>query len=215
MIFARESDYRGFQNEDAELAGLPASGHSGYGLVFLFDGGRPGGEVAATLVHEMAHLLNRRGLGPALPSWLDEGIADDLSQSRVDAAGRIVPGTLGGVTIRTGNRITMYGARAALHQLAEAIDANRLRPLAELLDLDWGSFVRREGNLNYAQSSFFVRYLLDAEDRAHAVAFRAFLSDVAAGTPPAPETLRAKLGRSWEELDAGFRQWILAQREDL
>ncbi|HEX3130188.1 MAG TPA: SH3 domain-containing protein [Thermoanaerobaculia bacterium] len=214
ILFDRETDYRAFLDEDAELAGLPATGHTALGIVALWDAGRPEAEVGATLVHELVHLLTRRAIGPALPSWIDEGIADDLSQSRIDPSGRLLPGTLGGITIQAGQRIEMHGARAALQNLIEASDTGTLRPLPELLGLEWREFVRQRAEQNYAQSSFFIRYLLQGEQGSLAAGFRSFLSEVAAGKPPEPERLREKLGRSWPALDAGFRLWLLSQRED-
>lgn len=211
VIFSRESDYRAFLGQATSVAELPASGHTGHGIVSLFDGRRPQNEVASTLVHELAHLLNRRAIGPALPSWLEEGIADDLSQSQIDRSGKLLPGTLGGVTVRVGRRIEMHGARAALQDLRDAAAAGGLRPLPQLLALDWGEFVRGNGELNYAQSSFFVRYLLQGEQGALAPGFRAFLQEVSNGGPPEPEALRQKLGRTWPMLEAGFRLWVLAQ----
>lgn len=214
ILFDREADYRAFLDEDAELAGLPATGHTALGIVALWDADRSEAEVGATFVHELAHLLTRRAIGPALPSWIDEGIADDLSQSRIDPSGRLVPGTLGGVTIQAGQRIEMHGARAALQNLIEASDTGTLRPLPELLGLEWRDFVRQRGEQNYAQSSFFIRYMLQGEQGTLASGFRSFLSEVAAGKTPEPERLREKLGRSWPTLDAGFRLWLLSQRED-
>jgi hypothetical protein len=187
VLYAREKDYRAYQNQDRTLAALPASGHSGYGIVALFDGGRPESEVAATLVHELTHLLNRRALGPFLPSWLDEGLADDLARSHTDES-------------------------AALHQLARSLKADGLRPLPELLRLDWQGFMRDGGNLNYAQSSFWVGYLLEGEGGALASRFRLFLDAVAHGGPPTAEALQEILGRPWEDLQAGFNGWVLAQR---
>jgi hypothetical protein len=215
VVFAHEAAYRRFRDGHERIAGLPASGHSAYGLVALYDGGRDPAEVAATLVHELAHLVNRRAIGPALPSWLDEGIADDLAQSRIDAAGRLEPGALGGATVRTGPRIQMHGAHASLYQLAEAVHGGRLKPLPELLDLSWADFVASSSaRLHYAQSSFWVRYLLEGEGGALAEGFRGFLRGVATGGPVAPEALRGRLGRSWEELEAGYRAWLLARQAE-
>jgi hypothetical protein len=214
ILFAREADYRAFLDEDAELAGVPATGHTALGIVALWDAARPETEVGATLVHELVHLLTRRAVGPALPSWIDEGIADDLSQSQIDPSGRLIPGTLGGVTIRAGQRIEMHGARAALQNLIQAADTGTLRPLPELLGLEWRDFVRQRAEQNYAQSSFFIRYLIQGEQGELASGFRSFLSEVAGGRPPEPERLREKLGRSWPALEAGFRLWLLSQRED-
>lgn len=214
VLFAREADYRSFLREETDIGELPATGHTGYGIVSLYDGGRPADDVGATLVHELTHLLNRRAIGPALPSWLEEGLADDLSQSQIDPAGRVVPGTLGGVTVRAGRRIEMHGARAALQNLIQAAESGGLRPFPALLAMDWNDFVRRDAELNYAQSSFFIRYLLQAEQGSLAPAFRSFLADVAEGVPPEPERLREKIGRPWPALEAGFRLWLLGARED-
>lgn len=210
VLFAFRSDYQSFIDRDEQLAGLPASGHSGRGIVALWDGGRPATEVGSTLLHELVHMVNRRAIGPALPSWLDEGIADDLAQSRLDAAGRLAPGTLGGTTVEIGMGFQVYGARAALAQLRMALASGSTRPLPELLDLSWPEFVRSEQrNLHYAQSAFWVRYLLDGEGGALAPGFHAFLDAVAAGGEATPEALRGHLGRSWEELEAGWAVWVL------
>ena len=212
VLFADEAAYRGFQEREGRLAGLAASGHTSQGLVALFDGGRRRAEVGGTLVHELTHLLNRRAIGPALPSWLDEGIADELALSRIDEAGRLAPGTLGGAVVVEGFRRQFFGGPAALHRLAEGVEAGTLRPLPELLDLEWAAFVAGGGaRLHYAQASFWVRYLLEGEGGTLAPAFRAFLAGVAAGGSVAPEALRARLGQSWEELEAGYRAWVLAE----
>ena len=105
----------------------------------------------------------------------------------------------------------MHGARAALQDLLDAAKAGRLRPLPQLMALDWDEFVRQNGELSYAQSSFFIRYLLQGEQGALAPGFRAFLQEVSNGSPPEAEALRVKLGRSWPMLEAGFRLWVLSQ----
>lgn len=216
VVFAHEADYRRFRDAHEQIAGLPASGHSAYGVVALFDGGRSAAEVGSTLVHELAHLLNRRAIGPALPSWLDEGIADDLAHSRLDASGRLEPGELGGATVRSGMRLERHGAHASLFRLVEAVHGGRLRPLPELLDLGWGEFVRGggQGRLHYAQASFWVRYLLDGEAGALALGFHRFLAEIARGGPATPEALQAQLGLSWPELEAGYREWIVARQAE-
>jgi hypothetical protein len=122
---------------------------------------------------------------------------------------------LGGTTVRVGNTLQTYGGRAALIQLYETLLAGRLRPLPELLRLDWDDFVRRDSNLNYAHASFWVRYLIDGEGGALALGFHAFLDAVASGTPPTAEALQEKLSRPWSELQKGFEDWVLAQREAL
>ena len=211
VLYARQDEFEAMQREDPRLRGVEASGQYGYGIVALYDGGRAGTEVASTLIHELTHLLNRRAVGPQLPSWLDEGIAEDLGLSRVEADGRLAPGTLGGVMVRAGQRIQIYGAHSSLARLAGAAEAGRLLPLARLLALDEQGFVHDQARLTYTHAAFWVRYLLAGENGALAPAFHAYLAAIAAGGPATPEALGERLGRPWEELDRGFAAWVKAE----
>jgi hypothetical protein len=209
VLFDREEDYRRLQAADSVLAGLPAAGHTARGLVAAFVGGQGPGEVAATLVHELAHLLNRRALGPSLPPWLDEGIADDLAGSEVGPTGELRPGRIGGRVLEHPARLEFHGAVAALRQVDEAYASGHAVPLARLTAMEWEEFVGSDDRgLHYAQASFFVRYLLDGGDPELAAGFRRFLDAVADGGAPNGEALRAGLGRSWGELEAGMAAWV-------
>ncbi len=210
LLFANEGAYRVYQDAEGALAGAEASGHSGYGLVAIWDGGRPTREIAETLVHEFVHLLNRRAIGPQLPPWLDEGIADDLAHSRLGDEGTLDPASLGGTSFRAGARIQYFGARAALRQLVEAQGEGTAPTLPELLAMPWETFVGAEADLHYAQASFFVRYLLSGEAGALAPGFRAFLTAIAEGGEPSAAALERALGKSWLELETGFRAWVVA-----
>jgi hypothetical protein len=209
LLFEREGAYRTYQDAEGALAGAEASGHSGYGLVAIWDGDRPTREIAETLVHEIVHLLNRRAIGPQLPPWLDEGIADDLAHSRIGEDGALDPATLGGTAFKAGARIQYFGAKAALRQLIEAQGEGTAPSLPDLLAMPWETFVAEGADLHYAQASFFVRYLLSGEDGALAHGFRAFLNAVAEGGEPSAEALEKSLGRGWPELEAGFRVWVV------
>lgn len=215
VIFREEARYRLFQARDSRLQGLPAGGHATHGLIALYDSGRRRDEMSATLAHELVHLLNIRALGPALPPWLDEGMADDLSSSEITPAGDLRPERLGGSVVRGAGTLEFSGAVAAVRSLNAAYARAETAPkLSELVALDWFAFVRGEDlSLNYAQAGLFIRYLVDGEDGALRPAFHRFLAGVAEGRPVTGEALRRELGRSWEELDAGLaayvRQWIL------
>jgi hypothetical protein len=213
LLFANEGAYRAYQDAEGALAGAEASGHSGYGLVAIWDGGRPTREIAETLVHEIVHLENRRAIGPQLPPWLDEGIADDLAHSRIGDDGALDATTLGGTAFRAGARIQYFGAKAALRQLVEAQGEGTAPSLPDLLAMPWETFVAESADLHYAQASFFVRYLLAGENGALAPGFRAFLTTVAEGGEPSAETLTKALGRGWPELEAGFRAWVVELSE--
>ncbi len=213
LLFENEGAYRVYQDAEGALAGAEASGHSGYGLVAIWEGGRPTREIAETLVHEIVHLENRRAIGPQLPPWLDEGIADDLAHSKIGDDGALDPSTLGGTAFRAGGRIQYFGAKAALRQLVEAQGEGTAPTLPDLLAMPWETFVAAGADLHYAQASFFVRYLLGGENGALAPGFRAFLNAVAEGGEPSAEVLEKSLGKSWPELEAGFRVWVVGLSE--
>lgn len=206
VLFRRRASY------DAYLArtGGPAAetGHYAGGVVAFHRQGRLLEEVRGTLIHELVHALNRRGLGPALPPWLDEGMADDLAESRVGEGARTLPGTLSGTALRAGGFFELHGGEASRELLRRQLAAGGLVPLERLLSLDEAELRSlRPSGYGYAEASFFVRYLLEGD---LAPRFRAFLRQVAAGVPPNPEALSAALGRSFPELDASLAAWILA-----
>jgi len=209
MLFAEEADYRRFQEREERLGGLPAGGHAGVGMVSVYVGGQRRDEVAATLVHEIVHLLNRRALGPALPPWIDEGIADDLAGSYIGPAGDMRPEELGGAAVVVGTKVDYHGALASLRHLDAAFAAGTQPRLERLVGLDWEEFVRSAGRpMHYATAAFFVRYLLEGEGGALAPAFRRFLAGVAGGGDVSGEALRRETGRSWAELERGLRAWV-------
>jgi len=208
VLFRAEADYRAFQREEAHLAGLNPRGHTGHGIVALYQGRQPTDEVASTLMHELVHLINRRALGPALPPWLNEGMAEDVSLSFRDAEGRVDFTRLGGGARRTGG--TVYQLRlgyGSLERLRRTRAEGELTPLEALVEMDWGAFVQSgDEEEHYAQSAFFLRYLLD--DPGLAPRFRHFLGQGAEGEPLTPTTLQQALEKEWSALDAGFREYL-------
>ncbi len=226
-LFAKESCYREYERDEEDISTLSAMGHAGYGIAALFVGGRRFESIAALLVHELAHLLNRKALGSGTPAWLEEGLANDLAFSRVERSGRIVPGSLGGSShvgeerVRTGSGLrtvtTLHldGALASLSVLQKAELRGGLVPLPALLEQPWVEFVRREGrDLRYIQSAFLVRYLLDGEDARRASRFRSYLLAVSFGANADSKRLLAALDTDWEELERGFRRWLRAHVGD-
>lgn len=208
VLFRDRDGYARLAREDARIAAIDSDGHTVSGLVMLYADDRPPSEVAATLVHELVHVLNRRALGPALPPWLDEGMAEDLGQSRVLEGGRLDPGTLGGESYDRGDHIELRGGLASALILQEAIGRGEAPRLEELLALPWQEFVAA-GRERYDASCFFVRYLLDGEGGALRPAFHDYLKSIAEGDPADGEGLRRRLDRPWPFLDLGWHAWML------
>lgn len=183
-------------------------------------------EVEDAFVHELIHDVSRRALGPALPPWLAEGLADELAQSRWNEEGKWLPNTWSGEErlverrrerieteegerTRIEERYAVTGGRAALLAAQEAAAEGRLPTLEALTRMERPEFVGDAVDVHYAESFLLIRYLL-AEPR-HAPRLRAFLAAVAAGAPADAGTLRRHLGVSWDELDTAFRSWVAAQ----
>ena len=202
VLFAADADYAALVRSEERLTGLLPAGYAARGLVALPVGNRPWADVAAVLAHEVVHLLNRRALGPALPPWLDEGLAGDLGAARFDGRGAIVPDTYGG-SVRVdwsaaGTAVAYAGGRAALLAARDRDLAGSGWSLAELTALPWEEFVRRDAqDLTYATSLLCVRDVL--ADAGTAGVFRDFLKSVAAGGPAESTALQTRLGWTWEE----------------
>ncbi len=205
LAFGRATDFSAFSRDYRNSAGSQGFATPSRGFVAL----PPGGDQRARLVHELTHLLNRRALGPALPPWLEEGLAEDLALSRIDATGALVPGSLAGSAVAAGQRTAwLTGGLAAVRQLL-AWRAGGVGPsLEQLVTLDAERFrTTGSASLHYSLAGLWVRYLLDGAGEPTAAAFRSYLAAVAAGEPVAAGRLPERLGRDWPELEAGFRDW--------
>jgi hypothetical protein len=225
VVYSRQADYRAFAEGSAALAGLEEGGHAGFGLAALATEGLEDWQAVALLVHELTHLMNARALGPRTPPWLEEGLADDLAYSRLERSGRLSPGTLGGVEAvrrrrvkRSGGgdeievTVSVEGAYAALGRLVARLgQEDGVPPLEALAGLSWHRLSDpRRRELYYAESAFFIRYLLDGGDARLARGFREYLDGIAAGGDGEPGDLRRALGTGWDALDAGFGRWLRA-----
>lgn len=209
LLFANEADYRRLQQSSSKLVGLAASGHAGSGLVIFYVGSRSRVEIRATLLHELVHTLNARALGPALPTWLDEGLSEALSFSRLDAGGWPDASALSGERRREGDQYILRGGKAALFRLRDRVRAATLPSVVEVSGLAWEDFVQPgDGAVHYAVAGFWIRFLLNAEDERYRDDLQAFLASIAQGEPPTAEALRQRLDESWTVLQARFELWL-------
>lgn len=210
ILFADAAGYEAARDAVRETAGLPSTGHAAFGVVVLY-AAEDRADTVSTLVHEITHLLNRRALGPALPPWLDEGLADALAGSAVDLDGVLQPRRLGGRRLELPDRIVFTGARASLWSLRRSLAGDPGR-LQRVLGLDRDGFLGGDVRAHYDVAAAWVRFVLEADDGRHADGFRAFLAAVAAGGDPSAGALVERLQiaeDAWPAVEASFRRWVV------
>ncbi len=223
VLFARTPDYEALVAGEEPLARTGPRGHAGRGVAVLSVVAGGVDEARGLLVHEVAHLQNRRTLGQLLPPWLEEGIAEDLAICRFGPDGRVLPDTLRVEVERTRER-TGESARSRLRvvtrqsgplvsvaALAEKARRKELPPLATLLSMPADEFVSKaERGLSYPMAALFIRFLLADGLPGSRDAFRLFLGGVATGESPSHLRLLESLGTDLPTLDAAFRKRLAA-----
>lgn len=221
VLFADEGDYRAFEAGEKSIADVHTQGFARQGLSVLFVGERDVTATRQALIHELVHVLNRRALGTHIPAWLEEGLAEDLGFSRIQADGQIVVGSLGGSSVpvptspsRVGSPqgIEISGPRGSLVALLIAWHDPTRPALAELVAMPWQEFVgAAAGAIHYAESAFLVRYLLDGRKRSLGEGFRRYLRAMAAGELKLGATVWTYLGIEADELEPAYYLWLRNQ----
>lgn len=216
LFFSDREAYEAFRDqEQVRFESNVAHSYPARGYIAFYEGDRSPSQVISSLVHELTHLLNRRSLGPALPPWLAEGMADDLAESATDAIGQVSPGDLGGEAERLVSWTLRTGGIASLIRLQTLDQLDELPTLSELIAIEGSEFYGPQFAQNhYALSSFWIRFLLDDPDSELAVGFRSYLSAVAAGEAISEALLIRHLNREWAALEADFRRWLRVQSPD-
>lgn len=221
VLFERTSDYEALVAGEEPLARTGPRGHAGRGVAVLSVAAEGLDETRGLLVHEVAHLLNRRTLGQLLPPWLEEGIAEDLALCRFAPDGRVLPDTVRVEVERSRERTTepgrsrvreitrQRGPLVPIAALAEKARRGGLPSLAALLSMPPDEFVsREERGRSYPMAALFVRFLLSGGLPGSRDAFRGFLGGVAMGESPSHLRLLESLGVELAALDAGFGRWV-------
>ncbi|HUP23052.1 MAG TPA: hypothetical protein VNB06_08930 [Thermoanaerobaculia bacterium] len=212
VLFRDEQAYRQVQLAQPELGASPTTGHTAAGLVALFAGSRSPREIGSTLAHELGHLLGRRALGPALSSWLDEGLADDFATAVLARAAGGDP--YAGWLTASPSGFEFAGPLAGLAVLLRRLAEGRLEPLEALVAMPRETFYAApERERLYSQSAFFVRCLLErglpGRPPTGATGFRAYLAAIRSGGAVDGEALLESLDTTWGELELAFRACLL------
>lgn len=197
FLFSDIGSYRAFARDDGMPMGYAGYAVGGRGFAAFHSavaerGDRPLADFLSTLAHELTHLVARRSLGPNLPPWLAEGLADGVGDTAAEEGFRPLE--------------TQAGSGPQARRLRRAYRDGRAGGLERLVGLKRGEFDRGTVSFDYEQSALFVRFLLAEPDLAPG--FRSFLADLAAGQPHAPELLTRHLAVSWPALDRRFEAWL-------
>jgi len=224
VLFSREEDYRAFTQTTTETPGL-AAGHATQGIAVVAVGTQSRDEVAAVLVHELTHLLNRRVFREIELPWLEEGMGNDLAYCQIKRrSGELDLGTLGGRSVvidrpvylaggqsRVDREIRLEGPVASLSLLRENRD---LLPLDWLLDLQLAEFMDPLAQrTRYDLSTFFIRYLLDSGDSELAADFREYLHLLGERNGGGePLDLPTHLELDVDQLGHSFDSWLQSPR---
>jgi hypothetical protein len=139
------------------------------------------------LFHELTHALMAFDF-PDAPEWLSEGMASLHERARLRDHGQALDGL---VNWRLGI-------------LQESLRANRLPPLGALVA--GGDFRGPGERLNYAHARYFCMYLQD--HGLLTACYRTCREGIAADPSGTTAVARLFPGRSWEQLNADFREWL-------
>ena len=218
VVFSSYDDYLRFEAGEPDIAGTGTRGYTGRGISVLSVGERSIDQTLEILVHELTHVLNRRVFGMNSPAWVEEGLADDLAYCKVASDGRLAIGSLGGeikrdvssdVAGRYRIDFEVSGGRGMLSNLLARWSGPERPSLPLLLDMSWIEFIQPEVRpLHYAESAFFVRFLLGSKNKTRSQALLSYLQRLASAKIAQAESLWDYLDESPEKVEAAYYRWL-------
>lgn len=202
-LFAHEADFRAIaEATPGTSVTVHTRGFAPGGLAVFYVGDDPWHMVLSGIVHELTHTLNRHALGPSLPPWLEEGLAEDLGGVWIEDPDAPAPAL---THPGEGGRHPWW-PQEIVSALAVVEPDDLWAPNADLVTLDREGFFGPGRLRHYKQSQLFVRCLLDGGDLRLADGFRRFLSGAAGGLPPEPRSLMNRIGGDWSEVEHVCRE---------
>jgi len=147
----------------------------------------------AVLAHEGFHQYVYRHFGPAVPAWLNEGLAC-YCENYVWKDDRPV--------------FAPHANRFRINHLRRALVTGKLMPLAKILDADAGDVVmttQREVQTYYAQVWSLVMFLQNGSDQGYAWGFARLMAEL--GTPALTATAQAQRAATGDR-EIGFGQAV-------
>ncbi len=165
--------------------------------------GQSGRRMLHVLQHEGFHQFAHLRIGPNLPMWANEGMAEYFGYSI------LVKGKL-----RTG-----VAPEAAVLSLRAAVERDEVFPLAELMALsnqEWNANVRSGSpmaRMMYAQSWAVVHFLIHAEKGRYADAFSTYIKRLATGMSHEQAMADAFGSKDLEPMERAWRTFVLKEWE--
>ena len=186
-----------------------------YDVVVIHTDAVASGELEDTLVHEAAHQLVGKRLyasGAEQAHWVAEGMAAYFGFTAQDAHGNFQPGAIGAKghsVVRGQSRAPQTVGNRRLQDFRRLARREEAPSVVDLVAIADPAVFYGEGlQERYTAAWLLVHYLLHGEDGGLAPGFVRFLESDAAG-PSVPADLYAALARTPDQLELGFRAYVL------
>lgn len=207
-LFETEQQYDRFlQEHDIDAThsgGMFFVTHKVQGLATWTDS-RSRRKTFEVLQHEGFHQFAWHAIGPSLPVWLNEGLAQYFEHAVIDEDGRMSLGLT---------------SRPRIDRVKAAIKANDILPIATLTRVktkQWAEVLRRSpdrANLLYAQSWSLAYFLIHSNDGEHQPKLIDYLKRLSSGERSSDALLMSFGKDGLQPLSEDWRRFALNQQTD-